>query len=72
LTSGGGADAAAEAADSLLLQGLEQGLRSLVVFSPVQELTGRPLFGNGANRAARTGRAMRDGGWIVGSGGNSR
>jgi len=49
LSSGGFAYAAGEAANSSPLQSLEK-----LVFSPVEDLTGRPLFGNGANGAAGT------------------
>jgi len=69
LSSGGLAYAAAEAANALPLQGVEQGLQSLIV-SPVQLLTGRPLIGNGANGAAGTGAAGGAGGWLIGNGGN--
>ncbi len=49
-----GAYAAAEAANAAPLQALQQDLQSLGVFSPVKLLTGRSLFGNGANEAAGT------------------
>jgi PE family len=39
-------------------------------FSPWKMLTGRPLFGNGANAAPGSGDSGGDGGWIFGSGGN--
>ena len=56
LNSAGGAYAAAEAANASPLQAVIQGAQSLAVFSPVQDLTGRPLIGNGANGAPGTGQ----------------
>jgi PE family len=53
LNSAGSSYAAAEAANASPLQTLEEDVQSLAVFSPVELLTGRPLFGNGANAAAR-------------------
>ncbi len=64
LSSAGGVYAAAEAANASPLQSLEQELQSLAVFSPVKDLTGRPLFGNGANAAPGTGNPGGAGGWI--------
>ena len=40
---------AAEAANASPLQALLQGGQELAFFSPVKDLVGRPLFGNGAN-----------------------
>ncbi len=39
------------------------------MFSAVKDLTGRPLFGNGANGVPGTGQAGGAGGWIIGNGG---
>jgi hypothetical protein len=39
------------------LQAFEHQAQGLAAFSPVKDLTGRPLFGNGANGAAGTGQA---------------
>src|SRR3984885_2515255 len=69
LTSGAGAYTAAEAANTSPLQALLQEGQSLAVFSPVKDLTGRPLFGNGVNGAAGTGAAGGAGGGILGDGG---
>ena len=55
LNAGAGEYAAAEAANASPLQTVAQGLQSLAVFSPVKDLTGRPLFGNGANGAPLSG-----------------
>lgn len=49
LSGAGGAYAAAEAANVSPLQTLQQDLAGLATFSPVKDMTGRPLFGNGAN-----------------------
>jgi PE family len=77
LNSAGGAYAAAEGASSSnLLQDLVGAAQPFGVFSPVELLTGRPLFGNGANGAPGTlfgdaaGGNGGDGGWIIGNGGN--
>jgi hypothetical protein len=67
LTGASGAYAAAEAANASPLQAAAQGLAA---FSPVKDLTGRPLFGNGADGAAGTGQAGGAGGWLFGNGGN--
>ena len=69
LTSGAGMYASAEAANISPLQTVQQELQSLAVFSPVDQLTGRPLFGTGANGAAGTGANGGAGGWIFGNGG---
>src|SRR5262249_49942214 len=69
LNSAGDAYAAAEAANASPLQAMVQGAQSLAVFSPVQDLTGRPLFGNGANGAPGTGQDGSPGGWLLGAGG---
>jgi len=58
-----GAYAAAEVASA----------QSLAAFSPVQDLTGRPLVGNGANgttNAQGVGTPGGAGGWLYGNGGN--
>jgi hypothetical protein len=57
--------ALAEAANSSPLQIAE----NLAVFSPVKDLTGRALVGDGAN-ATVAGKAGQDGGWFYGNGGN--
>ncbi|MGA9675278.1 MAG: PE family protein, partial [Mycobacterium sp.] len=54
LNGAGGAYGAAEAANASPLQAVVQGAQSLAVFSPVKDLTGRPLIGNGANGAPGT------------------
>ena len=70
LSSGGNAYAGAEAANASPLQAVMQDAQGLAIFSPVKDLTGRPLFGNGANGAAGTGANGGAGGWILGNGGN--
>ncbi len=65
-----GAYAAAEAANASPLQAVVQDAQSLAVFSPVKDLTGRPLFGNGANGAPGTGQNGAPGGWLLGNGGS--
>ncbi|WP_139822212.1 PE family protein, partial [Mycobacterium lacus] len=54
----------AEAANASPLQELLN-----VVNAPSIALTGRPLFGNGANGAPGTGHDGAPGGWLIGSGG---
>src|ERR1700689_4296726 len=61
--------AGAEAAAASPLQAAQQGLQSMAVFSPVAAMTGRPLFGNGANGMAGTGQAGGNGGGVFGNGG---
>jgi hypothetical protein len=70
LSRAGGAYGLAEAANASPLQSVGQELQQLRVFSPVKDLTGRPLFGSGVNGAPGTGQAGGAGGWIVGNGGN--
>src|SRR5271167_3740152 len=70
LSSGGHAYAGAEAANASPLQAVMQEGQSLAISSPVKDLTGRPLFGHGANGAAGTGANGGAGGWILGNGGN--
>jgi hypothetical protein len=70
LNGASGSYAAAEAANSAPLQAAAQDLRGLAAFSPVKDLTGRPLFGNGANGASGTGQAGGNGGWLFGNGGS--
>jgi hypothetical protein len=70
LSSGGIAYAAAEAANVSPLQALGQQAQALAAFSPLKDLTGRPLFGDGANGAPGTGQAGGNGGWLFGNGGN--
>ncbi|MGA9674669.1 MAG: PE family protein, partial [Mycobacterium sp.] len=55
LSGAGSSYALAEAANASPLQAVVQGAQSLAVFSPVKDLTGRPLVGNGANGAPGTG-----------------
>ncbi|BBC67190.1 hypothetical protein MMRN_40860 [Mycobacterium marinum] len=63
LTAGAGGYSAVEAANTSLQQAAN------LVTSPVQTLTGRPLFGNGAD-ATTPGANGRNGGWLIGSGGD--
>ena len=65
LNSASSSYAAAEAANVSPLAAVRAGLQSLGLFSPVMDLTGRPLFGNGANGAPGTGQAGGAGGWLV-------
>ncbi|MEY8017315.1 GH12 family glycosyl hydrolase domain-containing protein [Mycobacterium servetii] len=65
-----GAYGAAEAANTTSLGTLENAIAQVPWFSPVKDLTGRPLFGNGANGMAGTGQAGGSGGWLIGNGGN--
>ena len=67
LSAGAGVYAASEAGNASPLQAAAQ---DLAAFSPVKDLTGRPLFGNGANGAAGTGQAGGAGGWLFGNGGS--
>ena len=69
LNEAGGRYAATEAANASPLADVVQGAQSLAVFSPVKDLTGRPLIGNGANGAPGTGQAGAPGGWLLGDGG---
>ena len=69
LNSAGGTYAAAEAANASPLQAVIQGAQRLAVFSPVKDLTGRPLVDNGANGAPGTGQNGAPGGWLLGDGG---
>ena len=64
LAGAGGLYAGAEAGNVSPLLSAAQGL---AVFSPVKDLTGRPLFGNGVNGAAGTGQAGGGGGWVIGT-----
>ena len=70
LSGAEGAYAAAEADERLAAAGRGEAASDIQWFSPWKDLTGRPLFGNGANAAAGTGDAGGDGGWIFGNGGN--
>jgi uncharacterized membrane protein YfcA len=70
LSSAQGAYTAAEAANASPLQAVMQTAQAMDPFSPVQLLTGRPLFGMGANGVDGTGQAGGNGGWIIGNGGN--
>ena len=69
LSEAGSAYAAAEAANASPLDAAVQGAQSLAVFSPVKDLTGRPLVGNGANGAPGTGENGGPGGILIGNGG---
>src|SRR5262249_8892654 len=60
LGAGAGAYAATEVANASPLAGLAD-------LDPVKLLTGRPLFGDGANGQAHTGENGGDGGWLFGN-----
>ncbi|WP_136623031.1 PE family protein, partial [Mycobacterium pseudokansasii] len=64
LNLGAASYASAEAANASPLQELLN-----VVNAPSLALTGRPLFGNGANGPPGTGQDGAPGGWLIGSGG---
>ena len=64
-----GAYAAAEAANASPLQAVVAGAQRLAVFSPAQELLGRPLIGNGSNGTAASPNGGA-GGLLYGNGGN--
>ena len=73
LTAGAGSYASAEAANVAALtanpaQTVGQDLLNLIN-APSVALTGRPLFGNGANGAPGTGQNGQAGGWLLGNGG---
>jgi hypothetical protein len=68
LSGAQGAYAAAEAANASPLQAVVAGAQSLAVFSPAQELLGRPLIGNGANGTAASPNGGA-GGLLYGNGG---
>jgi hypothetical protein len=73
LNAGANAYAAVEAANATPLQNLEQGIQRLAVFSPVLDLTGRPLFGpgtNGTTTVTGVGTPGGGGGWLIGNGGD--
>ena len=82
LTSGGNLYGAAEAAGAAAMgvrpaTAVMDPLTALVdfaqpfgIFSPVEAITGRSLFVNGAAGAAGTGASGGAGGWIIGNGGN--
>ena len=70
LGSGGAAYAGAEVNSSGLLQSIVQAAQPFGIFSPVELLTGRSLFVNGAYGAAGSGANGGAGGWIIGNGGN--
>lgn len=69
LNAGAGAYAAADAADALSLQALEQAILG-VINAPTNALLGRPLIGNGTNGTPGTGQAGGPGGILWGNGGN--
>jgi hypothetical protein len=71
LTSGAGAYAAAEAANSDPLTAFLGEIQSLgLPEGPVKLLTGRALIGNGADAAPGSGLPGGAGGWLIGDGGN--
>ena len=70
LSSGGFKYAATEAANASPLRAAMQEAQSVAPFSPWRDLTGRALFGNGANGAPGTGQAGGPGGWLIGNGGS--
>ncbi|ORA95216.1 hypothetical protein BST27_27165, partial [Mycobacterium intermedium] len=74
LTSGGFLYAAAEAANTSPLLSLQHGVQAVAAATaaggPVEQLTGRPLFGDGTHGAPGTGQAGGPGGWLFGNGGN--
>jgi hypothetical protein len=68
-----GGYAAAEAANASPLQAVMQAASTMQWFSPVKDLTGRPLVGNGANGTTNTqgvGTPGGAGGWLYGDGGD--
>ena len=68
LSGAQGAYAAAEAANASPLQAVVAGAQRLAVFSPAQELLGRPLIGNGSNGTAASPNGGA-GGLLYGNGG---
>ena len=73
LNAGANAYAAVEAANATPLQNLEEDLQRLAVFSPVKDVTGRPLFGPGTNGTTTVdgvGTPGGGGGWLIGNGGD--
>ncbi|MCQ4363663.1 PE family protein, partial [Mycobacterium gordonae] len=76
LTSGAGAYATAEAANAAAaadpLTSIVGQIQATGLFNydPLKMLTGRPLFGNGADGAPGTGQNGGEGGWLIGNGGN--
>ena len=75
LTSGGSAYGAAELGGSNLLQSIVDLAQPFGIFSPVEALTGRSLFVNGAagvtglDGSGAAGGNGAPGGWIIGNGG---
>ncbi|WP_263989406.1 PE family protein, partial [Mycobacterium conspicuum] len=69
LNNAGSAYAEAEAAGASPLSALVSGAQELAVFSPVKDVIGRPLIGNGAN-ARSPGAAGAAGGLLYGNGGD--
>ncbi|WP_261898064.1 PE family protein, partial [Mycobacterium marinum] len=68
LAAGAQAYSGAEAANASFLQDpLQTALNA--INTPVQDLTGRPLVGNGANGVPGTGANGAAGGWLLGNGG---
>src|SRR6516164_10103571 len=70
LSGGGAMYAAAEAANVSPLAALKSPAASQAANGPIEQLTGRPLFGHGTNGAPGTGQAGGPGGILVGTGGN--
>ncbi len=68
LASGGGAYAAAEAANASPMASFEANLLG-AINAPTNYLFDRPLIGNGADGAAGTGQAGGAGGFLIGNGG---
>ena len=75
LTGGGSAYGAAELGGSNLLQSIVDFAQPFGIFSPVEALTGRSLFVNGAagvtglDGSGAAGGNGAPGGWIIGNGG---
>ncbi|MBX9978871.1 MAG: PE family protein, partial [Mycobacterium gordonae] len=70
LSGGAGAYAAAEAVNASPLAAAQNLFGTAAAWDPIKDLTGRSLFGNGADGAAGTGQAGGNGGWLFGNGGN--
>ncbi|MFV1503358.1 PE family protein [Mycobacterium kansasii] len=72
LNGGGFLYAATEAASASPLQAAASAAAGVqdAINTPVQQFTGRPLFGPGTNGAPGTGQAGGPGGWLWGNGGD--
>ncbi|WP_156803229.1 PE family protein, partial [Mycobacterium gordonae] len=72
LNGGGILYATSEAANASPLQAAASAAAGVqdAINTPVQQLTGRPLFGPGENGAPGTGQAGGPGGWLWGNGGD--